>query len=398
MNGAIGTYKKDFGPFEGRIWLNCAHQGPLPRIAVEAARRAVQWKIAPHRMPDSEFDAVPDRLQQVLGRLINAPPDEVVLGNSTSYGIHLLANGIPWNAGDEVLLVEGDFPATILPWLGLAGRGVRTRFVRPAGLVPLPEEVEGHLTPKTRVFCAGWVNSFTGGAIDLEGIGRVCREYGVLFVVNGSQVVGARPVDVQAAPIDALVSCGFKWLCGPYGTGFAWIRPDLLVSLEVNQLYWLAMQRGRSLDQVRDYRLRDDLGSYKYDVFCPASFFNTLPWIESVEYLVGQGIGRIGGHAQELVSRLLEGLDRGQYEILSPESGPERSTLTFVTHRVRNRTEEIHRLLTEEGIDVSLREGNLRVSPHLYNTPEEVDALLDVLNSALIREAQSSWGEGVLRD
>ena len=374
--------ESDFGPFDGRIWLNCAHQGPLPRAAVEAVQQAVEWKIAPQRMPDSEFDAVPDRLKQELGRLINAPSEEIVLGNSTSYGIHLLANGIPWNDGDEILLVEGDFPATILPWLGLTGRGVTARFIKPSASVLHPGEIETQFTQKTRLFCASWVNSFSGAAIDLAAVGQVCREHGVLFVVNGSQAIGARVLDVRTTPIDALVSCGFKWLCGPYGTGFAWMRPDLLASLEFNQLYWLAMQRGTSLNSMREYRLRDDLGSYQYDVFCPASFLNVLPWTASVRHLVDRGIERIEAYDQDLVSRTIEGLDRERYEILSPDSGPARSTLVFMTHRDSARNQDFHRLLAEEGIDVSLREGNLRISPHLYDTSEEIDALLDVLNSA----------------
>ena len=106
-----------FGPFDGRAWLNCAHQGPLPRVAAEAALRALEWKVMPARLDDERFHSVPARLKQAIGRLIDAPPDQVILGNSTSYGLHLLANGMPWEKGDEILLMEGDFPASILPWL-----------------------------------------------------------------------------------------------------------------------------------------------------------------------------------------------------------------------------------------------------------------------------------------
>ena len=136
-------------PAAGHAPTNGAHHA-----STHSAEKTAN-KVAPQRMPDSEFDAVPDRLKQELGRLINAPSEEIVLGNSTSYGIHLLANGIPWNDGDEILLVEGDFPATILPWLGLTGRGVTARFVKPSGSVLHPEEIEARFTQKTRLFCAG---------------------------------------------------------------------------------------------------------------------------------------------------------------------------------------------------------------------------------------------------
>src|SRR5689334_9150030 len=107
-----------FGPFgEGRVWLNCAHQGPLPRPAAAAAASAIAEKAVPHRLRDAAFEEVPARLRAALGRLLGVPADEVVLANGASYGLHLLANGIPLAERDEVLVVDGDFPSTVLPWL-----------------------------------------------------------------------------------------------------------------------------------------------------------------------------------------------------------------------------------------------------------------------------------------
>lgn len=223
-------FQQDFGPFEGRIWMNCAHQGPLPRVAAEAAREAIAWKVAPYKMTQERFDGVPAHLKEVLARLVGATTDEIVLGNSASYGLHLLANGIPWRAGDEVLVVDGDFPSDVLPWLGLERRGVTVRRLRPARPLPDPDELRqairqsskgsGAGSPATRLFCTTWVHSFSGLAADLAGLGAVCREEGVLLVANTSQALGARTLDVGSVPVDAIVNVGFKWLCGPYGTGF----------------------------------------------------------------------------------------------------------------------------------------------------------------------------------
>ena len=143
----------DFGPFDGRTWINCSHQGPLPRVAGRAAEKAIALKTAPHRLANSElFNEVPLRLRKTLGRLIDVDPDDIILGNSTSYGLNLLANGIRWREGDEVLLVRGDFPATIFPWLPLRERGVRVRFIEPAGPRLEAEELEAQLTSDTRLF------------------------------------------------------------------------------------------------------------------------------------------------------------------------------------------------------------------------------------------------------
>ena len=238
----ISNFPQDFGPFEGRLWLNCAHQGPLPRVAASAAEEAIAWKRAPWSLTTERFSSVPQRLKQALGRLIDAPADEIILGNSASYGLHLLANGIRWQAGDEVLLLKDDFPSDILPWLTLAERGVSTRFIEPRNFVPQVDELIANITPATKLFCVTLVHSFSGYAVDARAMAEVCRAQGVKFVLNASQALGARPFSVKDTPVDAVVSVGFKWLCGPYGTGFCWLRPELRESLRRTQAYWLSMQ------------------------------------------------------------------------------------------------------------------------------------------------------------
>jgi cysteine desulfurase / selenocysteine lyase len=377
-------FSHDFGPFDGRVWLNCAHQGPLPRIAALEAREAIEWKVAPCQLTTERFNSVPARLRSALARLIGASADEIILGNSASYGLHLLANGIPWRQGDEVLVVAGDFPSDILPWLRLERRGVRVRLLHPQGPLPDRDELGKAITPGTRLFCTSWVHSFSGFAADLEGLGSVCRDHKVTFVVNASQALGARPLNVQVAPVDAVVSVGFKWLCGPYGTGLCWIRPDLLQALEYNQTYWLA-------EMTADDLAKEDSGVHlpegpptarTYDVFGTANFFNFKPWAASVEHLLRQGIDRIAFYDQQLVEQFIAGLDPKKYELTSPPRGEARSTLVFVSHRDPVRNRDIHMKLKDAGIDAACRKGKLRLSPHLYNTSAEIKKVLDVLNPA----------------
>ena len=369
----------DFGGFEGRAWLNCAHQGPLPLVAVAEAERALADKAAPHRIGDDDFTEVPGRLKAALGRLVGVPADQVILGNSTTYGLHLLVQGVDWRQGDEVLLVDGDFPATIVPWLPLAERGVRVRQLRLEGGALDAGRLEAELTPATRLFCTSWVFSFTGQAVDLAALGRVCRRAGVTFVVNGSQGVGAAPLDLAAVPVDALVSCGFKWLCGPYATGFCWLRPDLLASLTYRPAYWLSHLAQEDLGRQSAVRLRDDVGAAAWDVFGTANFLNFRPWTASVEYLLELGVERVAAWDQALVERFLQGLDPDRYRLVSPRQGPPRSTLVVFGHREADRTEALFERLTAAGVDVALRRGQLRISPHLYNTEADIDRALEVL-------------------
>jgi len=131
--GGVSSAAAQFGPFDGRSWFNTAHQGPLPHAAVDATARAAALKAAPHRIGDEDFHDVPERLRVLLAQLVGGRPAEIVLGNSTSHGLHLIANGLDWALGDEVLTIEGDYPATVLPWQRLAGAGVRVRALNPAG-------------------------------------------------------------------------------------------------------------------------------------------------------------------------------------------------------------------------------------------------------------------------
>jgi cysteine desulfurase / selenocysteine lyase len=373
----------DFGPFDGRVWLNTAHQGALPRIAAEAAEDAVAWKRQPWRLTTERFADVPQRLRVGIGRLIEARPEDVILANSASYGLHLIANGFPWRRGDEVLTMRGDFPSDILPWLGLADRGVVVTQLRPAGRVLTAEEIEAAIGPHTRLVCLTWVHSLSGFTIDLQAIGRVCRARGVIFVVNASQAVGVRAIAVDQAPIDALISVGFKWLCGPYGTGFCWIRPSLREALVCPQTYWLS--RLTSDDLARDdldLTLREDADARRWDVFGTANFFNLHTWGVGLDYLDGIGPAAIAAHDCALVDRFVAGLDHDHYQLLSPEAGPARSTLIFFAPRDRQRTDACHQALQAAEIHVARRAGALRLAPHLYNTADDIDRALERLAQA----------------
>ena len=376
------SWANEFDPMDGRIWLNTAHQGPLPRVAAEQVRHATWLKQAPGRIADEAFSQTPEALRAALARLVGGRSEEIVLGNSTSHGLHLIANGLSWRPGDEVITIEGDYPATVLPWLRLqqAGTGVTVRTVRrdASGTIDL-EHLEATLTRRTRVVAVTWVDSFTGAAADLDAIGSRCHRHEAVLVVNGSQAVGARSIDVSTGAVDALVACGYKWLCGPYASGFTWLHPDLLSALETTQAYWLAQPAGQSLEHMQDYRIRDDLGVRGFDVFCPANFLVTQAWTAAVQLFNDIGVGRVEAHDQALVQRLLDGIDESAYAVVGPTDPGGRSTLVVVRPRSAD-PDQVHARLRDAGVDVAAREGNLRLAPHLFNDSQHVDRALDVLH------------------
>jgi selenocysteine lyase/cysteine desulfurase len=225
------------------------------------------------------------------------------------------------------------------------------------------------------------VRSATGHVVYLAGLQEVCAASGVHLVVNVTQGLGALPLDVGALPVAAISCSGFKWLCGPYATGFAWIRPDVLKTMRPVQAYWLALPDGVDLDLDREgeHRLRDDLGARAYDVFGTANFLNYAPWAAALEYLLAQGIEAIAEHDRALVDRLVAALDGSEYHFISPTDCRGRAAIVVVSAADPRRNEEIHHRLGAAGIDAALRGGNLRLSPHIYNTLDEIDRAAAVM-------------------
>lgn len=373
----------EFAALGERIWLNCAHQAPLPACARAAAEEAVRWKAEPWELTTERFSGVPFRLKRALGRLIGVPAEEIILANSASYGLHLIANGFPFAAGDEVLVMRGDFPSDILPWLGLEPRGVFTRQLAPrSGRVLQVEDVRAAIGPRTRLLCVTWVHSLSGWTIDVDALGRLCREHGIAFILNVSQALGARALDVASAPVDAIVCTGWKWLLGPYATGFCWVRPELLARLACQQTYWLSMLSADDLGREHlDLTLRSDAGAARWDVFATANFFNFNAFAASVELLLEHGAAAAAAHDAALVQRLIDGLDRRRCGLTSPEAGPARSTLVFVEPRDRERAGGLQQALAATGIHVAYRAGALRLAPHLYNTVSDIDRALEALHA-----------------
>jgi cysteine desulfurase/selenocysteine lyase len=222
------------------------------------------------------------------------------------------------------------------------------------------------------------VNSFTGHLVDVDEVGEICRERDIKFVVNGTQAIGAKALNLKETRVDAVTSCGFKWLCGPYGTGFCWVEPALLGQLEYNQAYWLTLQEGVGLQEEMIVNVDGDLGAKRYDVFGTANFHNFIPWTASVEYLLSKGISSIENHNERLVEHLVKNIDSRKFEVISPEEGEEMSSIAVISHQ-EGKNQEIYARLLDNGYYVSLRNGRLRISPHLYNTLDEIDAVLDLL-------------------
>lgn len=379
----MADYREHFALDPQAVWLNTSHQGALPRVAAEAAQEAIEWKKNPQQLTTQRFNSVPARLRRAVAQLLEARVEDVFLSNGSSYGIHLLANGLPLSRGDGVLLMDGDFPSNLLPWLDLRRRGVAIQLAKPTRSVLSPEEVEQALTPNTRVLCLSWVHSFSGWTLDIEAIGDICKTNGTWLILNATQGLGPRLLNVTRTPVDAIVCSGWKWLCGPYATGFGWLRDELRKRLTVNQRYWLSMQTADDLgDPQYDLERPPPDEARRYDVFATANFLNFHAWGAALELLSDIGVSAIAQHDQGLVNQLISGLDRAQFELISPIESGLRSTLLFLTHTDRMRNRPLYEKCAAQGVHIAFRRGHLRVAPHLYNTDKDIEQLLAILNGS----------------
>ncbi len=376
--------RAEFSLPDDRVWLNAAHQGPLPDRAAEAVSTMVRWKQHPHHLQRSDpFTEVPTRLRTALADLLEAAPNEIVLANSSSYGVHLAANGLGLGEGDEVVVVEGDFPSTILPWLRLRDVGVLIRRVIPQGEVAGASEIEAAMTPKTRAVCLTWVHSFSGHMVDVDAIGEVCRRRGATFVVNGSQGIGAIPLSPSDHPIDVLTGVGFKWLCGPYGTGFCWLHPDTLDRLSGAKLYWLGALTADDLasPDIDLDAVMPPAGAARHDVFGTANFFNFAALEASVRLVGEVGVDAIREHNRALLARFIERL-RPEHFRVADRGDPDRWSSIVVFEPTSASVDATFEYLAEHGVDVARRRGRIRIAPHFYNTESDIDRAVEVLHDS----------------
>ena len=226
-----------------------------------------------------------------------------------------------------------------------------------------------------------WVRSLTGHVQNLASLSAVCAQAGVHLVVNATQGLAALPFEPATLDLAAICCSGFKWLCGPYATGFAWIRPELREQMLPVQSYWLALPEGEALDLGSEGEMvpRTGLGARALDVFGTANFACFMPWLASVEYLLELGPERIAAHDARLVEELLRALEDGPWQIVSPHDDEVRSAIVVVRGRDDGETERAARALTEARIDVARRGGAIRLSPHLYNSRAEIGRVAEVL-------------------
>jgi selenocysteine lyase/cysteine desulfurase len=369
------SYRREFPVTENHIYLD--HAGVAP------VSLGVKKAVGTFLSESAEGGAFhyPKWAQQIVdirrscAKLINAEPDEIAFVKSTSHGLSIVAEGLNWKAGDNVLIYEKEFPSNIYPWLDLKRKGVGVKFIPSRDGRILIDDIEQLIDSKTRLIAISSVQFSNGFRIDLGKVGEICRRKKVLFCVDAIQSLGLIPMDVRECHIDFLSADAHKWLLGPEGIGIFYCRGELAEALHPPLIGWRSVQNDFDFDHL-EFRLRTNALRFEEGSLNLMGIFGLGA---AIGLLFEVGIPAIENRVLDLGDLIIREAESRGYGLFTPKSREERGgnvTITGPFDPAKMRDE-----LREKGIMVNVRGGGLRVSPHFYNTGGEIEKLFRTMSA-----------------
>jgi selenocysteine lyase/cysteine desulfurase len=364
--------RSEFAVTQRYVYLNHAAAGVLPTSTVREVEKFARAHADAGVLGTFPYDLQLPEFRRKVGQFIGASGEEIAMIPNTGYGANTVARGLDWKPADEVVLCDNEFPANVVPWIALRRRGVDVRLLSAQGERLTPERLARELSPRTRVVAVSWVSYADGYRHDLAGLAEVAHDAGAILCVDAMQGLGALPVDVRASKVDALYCGGGKWMLNLHGAGFLYLSAALAQRLEVATPGW------RSLADMWDFHNYDQ--PFAEDVLRfeggTPNLLGSLSLVCAIEMFERSGREAIARHVLGLTDRLCEGLcDLGAD--LSTRRGKNCSS-GIVTFRIPGvDSVALGTSLEKEGIVTTYRTGGIRVSPHGYNTGDEIDALVE---------------------
>jgi cysteine desulfurase / selenocysteine lyase len=353
------------------------HAGVAPMsVRVRAAVEKVSQQMSEEGAFYEGYTETLDGLRSSLATLVGVTPDQVSVTRGTAHGISLLARGLDWKEGDNIVGARLEYPANLFPWMATRDRGVELRLVEPVDGRVTPEAVLSLVDGRTRVVALSFVQFWNGYRIDLAEIGAECRKRGVVFAVDGIQGLGVIPFDFESMNADFVAAGAGKWLTGPPGVGFTAWRPELLERVDP-----LLVGTGSMAERMAYFEPKFGYaGSARKFEESALSWLDIAAFGAAVGLLLEVGIDLIEDHVLGLSQRLSEGLVERGYDIVEPWPREREESSGIVSFNRPGATEvELLRDLTAAGVICRTHRDFVRLSPHFYNTEEEVDRVLEVL-------------------
>ena len=377
---AITDYRQEWFEIEDATYLNLAAQSPMPKVAHRAVQTAIEWKKFPHRIADSAYFEVPDRIRTSIAKLIGAPPEEIALTTGASTGMSAVAYGLTWKPGDEVLTAKGEFPLQYSTWKPMEAReGIVMKVVAPRDRFITADDFLAAITPKTRMVSVSLVGFDNGVLLDAARVAAACHAQGALLLLDVSQCCGGMPLDVNELGADFMVCAGYKWLLSPYGTGFFWARNEHTDKMRPGPFYWAAAEGAENFHSLAFENPKPVRGARRWDMAETSNYFNFAAMDASLQFVLQFGPETVETHNRKLIDFLFERLPKDRCVPASPLDSAHRGPYGCFTARSPEKTAELYQKLVKEKVITSLREGNIRVSPHLFNSERDIDRLISAI-------------------
>jgi cysteine desulfurase / selenocysteine lyase len=361
------------------VYLNNASVGPLPERTQRALEEFNRKRAAPFQLPDRELMSLMAESRRLAAALVGGVPEEIALSINTGFGLSLAARALPLRAGDIVLASDREFPANVYPWMLLKDIGV-TLELAPTTPQGWPDEeylLDRLQDPKVRVLAVSLVQFSNGYTVDLARLSKAARAAGAYLVVDAIQGLGQIPIDVQATAVDILACGAQKWLLSPWGSGFVYVRRELISTLRPTITGWMAFEGTDDFSRLTQYNdtLRGDARRFEL-ITLPYQDFAGMN--ESLGLLLELGIPAIARHLEKLHEPVIAWAEKSGARIASPLDQRRSGILCLAPEDVGS----AFRALKAAHVVCSLREGAIRLSPHAYNTIDEMVQVADILEDA----------------
>jgi len=360
------------------IFLNAASVGPMPKAAVDVANTWSRMRAQPHKLPFQWMLDAASTARAQFAALVGADADEIALMPNTTYGLNLAARALPLRPG-TILTFDGEFPSCVYPFQALGSRGINLELIpRTHGLPDEDALVAAIQRPDVVAVVVSWVQFATGYVADLARIGAACRARDVFFIVDGIQGCGVLPIDLHALSIDIFASGAQKWQLSPWGTGFVYVRRELVQAIDPIDVGWACMKSSTDYTRLTDY---------DFDFFDDARRFEvvTLAYHDfavanaSTRLLLDIGVDAVSAHITALGSRIVDwAQSRSDVHLVTPADPNRRAgVISFASASLGAMASR----LSAAHVTHTVREGAIRLSPHCFNTSEEIERVLKILDN-----------------
>jgi cysteine desulfurase/selenocysteine lyase len=369
----VDKIREQFPITKNKVFLNHAAMSPLPKPVADAVRKCVD--------DFSNFGATSiewnDGGKPFFARLIGAKPEEIALVENTSVGLNVAANVLHYPRGSKVVTTDLEYPSVVYPWLR-KNLGVKVEYVKNVDGKILLDDMERAVDDKTVAVAVSHVEYVNGFRHDLRALSEIAHQHGAYLIVDAIQSAGAMQIDVEKDDVDFLATACYKWLLGPLGAGYLYVKKELVEKSEPPFVGWASVKPEvfDTIDFWDIWSLKLSETASRFEVGSP-SFPSFIGAKEALKMFLDFGIENVEKRILKLTDHLINSVKNLGLKLQTPEDPQHRSGV--VNFNIDQPKETVERL-NRRNIVVSARAHGLRISPHFYNTEEEIDKLIEEIS------------------